>query len=257
MMSKMFLVKFLTQLIYPLNLSLTVGCLAVLFIFLKRKKTGLVLVVLSLSWLFFWSTPMFSDRIRSNLERTYLPRRVEDMETADAIVVLGGGVASAEYPRIYPDLNSAADRVWHAARLYKAGKAKWVILSGGIGLRPTGETDPEANAMAVFLGDLGVPDSAVLLESESLNTLGNAKLTKRLLDEHGLKKILLVTSALHMRRAQAIFLSLKIDSIPAPTDYELPRALVSSWLPDAVALEGSALTLKEYLGLFVFEFFGI
>ncbi len=78
-----------------------------------------------------------------------------------------------------PDMGSAADRVWLAARLYKAGKAPLVLVSGG-GDRAVYATS-EAQAMRELLLDMGVPDAALVLEEDSRNTRENAVFSARVL----------------------------------------------------------------------------
>jgi uncharacterized SAM-binding protein YcdF (DUF218 family) len=101
--------------------------------------------------------------------------------------------------------------------LYKAGKAPLVIVSSGAFPRHK-KGLPEALAMQQLLSEWGVPQAAIVNETDSQNTFDNAVFTSRILDQRGLKTILLVTSALHMRRALAVFLSLGINAIPVATD---------------------------------------
>jgi len=170
---------------------------------------------------------------------------------ADAIVVLGGSVMPPDALGRLVDLSGGADRVWHAARLYKAGKAPLILLSGGSD--PAYSVMSEAQAMQVFLRDLGVPDSAMLLEQESRNTRQNAEHSARLLGERGLSRILLVTSALHMERALREFESRGLEVIPAVTDREAgePPPIPWRYLPDADSLSASARALKELVGQLV------
>lgn len=170
------------------------------------------------------------------------------------IVVLGGGIGGVAAPRLLPDLSSAADRVWHGARLFLAGKAPTVLVSGGR-LAWQSEQPPEAEAMLAFLRDLGVPVEHVLLEGRSGTTRGNALETRQLADELGLSRMLLVTSALHMPRAVAAFRAVGLDVIPAPTDYEVVarrQLVLLDLLPDAGALSSSSRAMKEYLGMLVY-----
>ncbi len=255
----MLLIKLLTQLVYPLDLSVALLLLAFLLLLVRFRRLGMVLILLSVSWLWFWSAPVTADRVRGSLEHAYPPVSLDKLPSADAIVVLGGGMATTEPPRLHPDLGLAADRVWHAARLHKAGKAPIVVLSGGPGWARKEDKQPESEAMGVFLEDLGVPKSDIVLESESRNTYENALYTKRLLDARGKKTILLVTSALHMRRAKAIFDSFGLEVIPAATDYEIPdepKPVPLLWMPDAISLDGGSRALKEYLGLAAFHIRG-
>jgi uncharacterized SAM-binding protein YcdF (DUF218 family) len=123
---------------------------------------------------------------------------------------------------------------------------------------PGKDEDSEAEAMRSVLKELGVPEEAVLTEDESRNTRENAAFTRRVLDERGFKKILLVTSALHMQRAMKTFRSVCAEVIPAPTDFEVEteRSLtLLDWLPDAGALEGSTRAFKEIVGSLVGSLF--
>jgi uncharacterized SAM-binding protein YcdF (DUF218 family) len=91
--------------------------------------------------------------------------------------VLGGSIGPAVPPlRPDPKLFDSSDRVWHAARLFHRGLAPRIIVSGGSYLVETGQapqTQTEAQAMRQFLVALGVPESAIVMEGKSLNTIEN------------------------------------------------------------------------------------
>jgi uncharacterized SAM-binding protein YcdF (DUF218 family) len=201
-----------------------------------------------MAWLWLWSTPAASLGLRSHLESRYPDIPVASLPSADAVVVLGGAVRPPEARGGLVDLGSSADRVWQAARLYKAGKAPLVVLSGGSD--PAYSVMSEAEAMQVFLRDLGVPDKAMLLETESRNTQQNAENTTRLLRARGIHRILLVTSALHMERALRQFEGRGLEVIPAATDREAgaPPPIPWRYLPDADSLVASARAFKELVG---------
>ncbi len=223
------------------------GALACLVACFGRKRLALVLGVTSLLWLGAWSLPAVSIGFRAMVEAEYPPVALQELPKAQAIVVLGGGVDAAEAGHPDPDLGAAADRVWYAARLYHAGKSPLLVLSGGTD--PAVKLTSEAAAMRVLLRDLGVPDSAMLLEEKSRTTDENTRFSAGLLRQRGIKKILLVTSALHMKRALRYWQGEGIEVQPAATDYEA-RAVPAwhLWLPSAKALEASARALKEWLG---------
>jgi uncharacterized SAM-binding protein YcdF (DUF218 family) len=103
--------------------------------------------------------------------------------------------------------------------------------------------------MRKFMSALGVPTEAMVLEGLSSNTRQNAQFTADILFPQGIKKIILVTSALHMRRAVASFEKQGFTVIPAATDYEArTRFDWTGFLPDASALDGSARAIKEIVG---------
>lgn len=213
-----------------------------------RRRRGLLLVVGALGWLLLWSMPIASDSLRRWLEDQAGPRATDALPAAPAIVVLGGSIRGPRPPqRLHPDLGSAADRLWHAARLYRAAKAPLLVLSGGT--THEGEI-PEAEAMRQFLVELGVPGHAMALESGSVTTAQNAAFSALLLRQRNIGEVLLVTSALHMRRARGFFEREGIRVIPAPTDHEIvdrPFKLLDV-VPDAEALEGSGRAMKEIVG---------
>jgi uncharacterized SAM-binding protein YcdF (DUF218 family) len=250
----LFLSKVLAQLVYPLNLSVLLGLLSGALLWRGRRGLGAVLLVVSLALLWVFSVPVCSDRLRASLERRYLPVPLADLPRSGAIVVLGGLVEPAITPRLDSDLQASADRVLYAARLYRAGKAPLVIVTGG-NLPWQNEGRAEAYLVAELLSEWQVPTTAIVAELKSRTTYENAHFTKALLKALGIDQVLLVTSALHMPRALATFRAAGIQAIPAPTDYEVVDRQMTTlleWLPDAEALAGSTRALKEYLGLGVY-----
>jgi uncharacterized SAM-binding protein YcdF (DUF218 family) len=252
----MFLRAIATDLVSPLGTALMLAVLAAVLTLWGRgrarwRRAARWTAGLAVAWLWLWSTPVASHALRAWLEAQAGPAAVQDVPAAPVIVVLGDGIRGARAPeRPYPNLTQAADRVWHAARLYHAGKAARVVLSGGA-TRP--DDASEAQSMQVFLQDLGVPAAAIIQEPDSLNTRANALQTARLLRAQGVERVILVTSALHMRRARRDFEAQGVQLHPAPTDFEaLGRQHdARDWLPRAEALEGSARAFKECVGYLV------
>ena len=155
---------------------------------------------------------------------------------------------------VYPDLLSSADRIWHAARLYHAGKAPLIIASGGK-VWPRRQRQSEADAMRVVLNAFGVPDDAIVTEDRSRNTRQNAMFTADLVASQGIRRVLLVTSALHMPRAEAAFKRAGFDVVPAAVDFI--RRFNSPWilkvLPRAASLKGNSSLFMEHLGHLVYR----
>ena len=126
----LYLSKLIPLFIYPLGFALVLSILAMGILGISDGLARLFLFV-AVTVLWGASTPIFADYLGLTLEGQYPPVAVEETPTADVIVVLGGAVAGAAPPRITVDLSAAADRVLHAARLYRAGKAPVVLISGG------------------------------------------------------------------------------------------------------------------------------
>jgi uncharacterized SAM-binding protein YcdF (DUF218 family) len=240
--------KLVISLISPLGTALFLGVMSLLLIRFKKIRFASVVLTLSLLWLFVFSMPVVSNALRASVEAQFPPIQMGALsKKAQAIVVLGGGTQSAEVSGQMPDLNSGADRMWHAARLYHAGLAPILVLSGGGNLDVS--LNSEAEDMRTFLSDLGVPTDAMVLEGLSRNSRQNAQFTADILRPQGINQIILVTSALHMRRAVASFENQGFTVIPAATDYEArTRFDWTGFLPDASALNGSARAIKEIVG---------
>lgn len=255
--------KLLTQFALPPGSALVLAVLALVCLGLGRRTIAALCLLLSILWLWTFSTPLVAETLTRRIAADDLPVAAETLPQADLIVVLGGGLAPPDASLPYPDLSDAADRVWHAARLYHAGRAPRILVSGG-NVWPDGEPAAdrvrasEAAAMRRFLLDLGVPADAILLEGNSRTTRENAIDTAAILRREGLKQVLLVTSALHMPRALAAFRTAGVDAIPASTDLaphsDAPRVL--QLMPDSDALNQSARALKELLGLWIYQLRG-
>jgi uncharacterized SAM-binding protein YcdF (DUF218 family) len=212
-----------------------------------RRRLAQVLYLFAFLWLYAWSLPVASLWIHAKIEGEYPVSAIEAVPAAQAIVVLGGAIAPAQAGHSDPNLGGAADRVWHAARLYHAGKAPLLVLSGGSD-RAVSMTS-EAEAMRLLLRDLGVPDAAIVLEGASRSTEENARYSAALLRQRGIKTVLLVTSALHMKRALRHWAVEGLDVQPVATDYEGRSGLGwQLWLPNTGALDASARALKEWIG---------
>lgn len=213
-----------------------------------RRTSGFAVLAASVFWLWAWSTPVAYRRLGGSLERAYPAEKAEAAAQADAIVVLGGGMGSNTNASPYAEMWSAADRVWHAARLYRAGKAPIVIATGR----------GEREATVPLLLDLGVPASAIVVEDQARNTEENAKFVEKVLldgKKPDRKRILLVTSAWHMRRAVLMYRRYApgLEIVPVAADHEAtvntcrPFSFTDLW-PDANMLFANSYIFKEYLG---------
>lgn len=254
----LFLSKLLPTFFYPVGLSCILLIVAIVLMWKKRSRLALIPVSLTLLVLLLSSSVAIADGLIQSLEFQYITQG--NLPKADAIVVLGGATESATPPRPWVELREEGDRVLYAAKLYRDGKAPRMILSGGrIGWRPT--INSEAQDMAILLETMGVPRSAMLLEERSLNTRENAVNTKQIMEAQNIRRVLLVTSAMHMPRSILIFKKLGINAIPAQTDYTSAQldttgrtieATILDALPDADQLRRTTRALKEYVGIFVY-----
>lgn len=259
-----FLSKLLPLFAYPLGLCSALLILAVILNKHKRLRNGLTIAAIVILWAL--SNRWVDLALTRSLEWQYLP--AQDTPKAEAIVVLGGGTYPAQYPRPTTEMSGAGDRVFYAAHLYREGRAPIVMLSGGtIEWMGTTESTP-AVEMAEIITFMGVPESALILEDKSQNTHEDAQFSAQILKEKGIHRILLVTSAIHMPRAMAVFQKQGLEVIPAPTDYKVTQSVwdnllygsleskIINLLPDASDLGSITSALKEYIGLFVYRWMG-
>jgi uncharacterized SAM-binding protein YcdF (DUF218 family) len=245
--------SFLTGLIIPLNLCLTLVAIGVVIAFFRWRKTGVTFIIVGAAWLFAWTLPITSLWIGGYLEHMYPHPIPSALPTADVIVVLGGNTANARDNWFEPyDRHNSTTRVDTAAELYLAHRAPKVLLSGGA---LEGDVS-EARGMAHAIRQLGVPEDALILENSSRSTYENAARTKELLNSRDLHQVLLVTSALHMPRAVATFHKQQVEVTAASVPPQImlpPDGSVSPWLPNARALEASRSIIKEYAAFVLYR----
>ncbi len=154
-----------------------------------------------------------------------------------------------------------SDRLLMALRLYHAGKAPLVILSGGnnpLFFKKVPEQS-ESEIMRRLLVEWGIPDAAIEMEGGSINTRENALFSHRLLARRGISRIILVTSAIHMPRAAAAYRKAGFDVVAAPADFQTGWTAPSEmfrWMPQSDAIFKSSEAIHEWLGLWVYRFRG-
>jgi uncharacterized SAM-binding protein YcdF (DUF218 family) len=140
--------------------------------------------------------------------RVYTYRGASADMQADAAVVLGAAVWSQQVSPVF------RERINHAMDLYRRGRVHKIIFTGGQGNRnePT-----EAAAARAYAISNGIASRDILIEQRSHTTYENLVFAKQLADAHGLKKVLIVSDPMHMRRAIAMAEDVGLDAYPSPT----------------------------------------
>lgn len=253
----LFLSKTLPVLLYPPAFTLWTVLLAV---FLRRRGPRLAraLLAIGLGSLYLLSNRLVSRNLISALEAQNPPLALESIPQADAIVVLGGYLRPPAGARPL-DLKDSIDRLWTGARLYRAGKAPLILLTGGNVIYDDPIPVSEASAARDVLIDWGIPSQAILIEEKSQNTRENAVFTAPIVESHHAKRLLLVTSAFHMPRAAAIFRRAGLQFTPVAADYRsggAPGPLLFRLIPEAENLLESRDALREWIGLTVYRLRG-
>jgi uncharacterized SAM-binding protein YcdF (DUF218 family) len=154
-------------------------------------------------------------------------------------------------------MGEAVDRLIEALRLYKRGVAPLILVTGGnLGVLSSNEWS-EAQGMLDFLTLAGVPSQAILLEDQAQNTYQNALYSRPLLELVKAQRVLLVTSAFHMKRSLAIFKRQEIPVTPYSVDsrllnYSFPLNL----LPSLRAFGIVDMVVREVVGYIVYAGMG-
>ena len=159
------------------------------------------------------------------------------LEKADVIIVLGG--------------DNNGERVSQGVRLYKAGFAKHILMSGG----PLAWKLTCAQWMKRQAVDSGVPAAAILLEDKSRSTIENAKFSLPIMKNYGFRSAILVTSPFHSRRAAKVFRKV---FFPAGIKLVIYPAQKSEFNPHRwwTRHEDTAYVVWEYVSLVLYFFKG-
>ena len=150
--------------------------------------------------------------------RVYSYRDESSDAPADAAVVLGAAVWGAEVSPVF------RERINHGVDLYRKGRVRKLIFTGG---RGNGGEPTESSAARRYALRSGVPAADILIEEESHNTYENILHAKRLADARGVRRVLIVSDPLHMKRAVAMASDVGLVAEPSPTPSTRYRGLRS------------------------------
>ncbi|MGB8166659.1 MAG: YdcF family protein [Chthoniobacteraceae bacterium] len=240
----------LLELLQPLAL-LWLGLL-VLTVVLWRSRQRAAAGGAAMLWLFVQviGGTNFPTLLLGGLERPYVGVKADDLPVCDAIVLLGGGVEPSPNEVAHLHLTSAGDRLVMALELARLGKARALCVSGG-GATAGRRRWIEADLLKQAIEERQLAGIPVFSFGACLDTHDEALHLRRLAVEHGWKKFLLVTSAVHQRRALATFRRQGLEVVPAacnfltqmspeaePPIFGLPTTLgfafMSAWLHEEI-----------------------
>jgi uncharacterized SAM-binding protein YcdF (DUF218 family) len=135
---------------------------------------------------------------------------------ADAAIVLGAAVWSNQVSPVF------RERINHAIDLHRTGRVRKIIFTGGQG-NPQEPT--EAVAARTYAIQRGVAATDILIEQNSHTTYENIAYAKQIADREGIKRVLIVSDPMHMRRAIAMAKDIGLEAYPSPT----PTTLYTGW----------------------------
>lgn len=230
-------------------------CVLLVLAGLVLKRKWLIWISVVLLWLM--SMPVVADRLVLQIEKPYRPVPLERVAPADAIVVLSGmlrhldGVPLGEWAE-------GVDRFEGGLALYKGGKAPSLVFTRGQ-LPWYQEASPEGELLARRARLRGVPDDSIRLTSVAANTAQEAVAAATLLGvtPDAPRRIILVTSAFHMRRAAGMFRAAGFEVEPYPVDFRGGSSLywttLIDFFPSAYDLAKSSMAFREMIGRQVYR----
>jgi len=227
----------------------------------RRPKLFQITYIVSVSILAIAGCPIVDAWLTGSLEGQYPDLGADSYPSAQAIVVLGGTIHMPSMVHRASGIIAPSDRLLMALRLYHAGKAPLVVLSGGNNplFAEHVPEQSEADVMRGLLEEWGIPDAAIQLEGGSVNTRENALFSRKVLAGRGIGRIILVTSATHMPRAAATFRKVGFEVVAAPADFQSgwgKQNTMVRWIPEAGALIGSSRAIREWVGQWVYRLRG-
>ncbi len=219
----------------------------------RWPATGRSLSAVSILLLLVLSTNAGALLLLAPLEHQVRPLDYRAPSGAQAIVILTSGSVEQAPDYLGNDMPDqvALVRMLYGAHLQHATKLP-ILVTGGI-VSTNAKAQPLASVMArVLREDFKTPVTWV--EDESKDTLQNASFSARILKAARIRRVLLVTHAMHMPRAQAMFAHEGIEVVAAPTLFYSSMPWTPYMLvPSASGLYRSSYAMHEWIGLLWFR----
>ena len=248
--------QFLSFLAMPLTLVILFLLAAAFF---SPKSTGRKILGVGIVLLLLFSNPFLSNLAMLTWEPAY--KSFDEIPPTEIGIVLTGVTNLNKTAADRTFFSKGADRITHALQLYRLGKIKKILITGGQGLNPTNSYS-EAELLKRFLIMTGMHEKDILIEEKSVNTHENAVFTKEFLEKNGIstsQEFLLITSAFHMPRSKKCFDKVALKTIPFPVDYyshDIKYDLPSLLFPGLGAIANWQVLVKEWIGLVVYRLVG-
>ena len=226
----------------------------------KKKYCGSLCLTAALLFSLFGGRP-FPEYLMSTLEKPYQNIRLEELPKCDAIILLGGGQYSSKYPPFYVEFNEAGDRVLHAFEAMRQGKAENIVLSSGFNRIGVDQKNPWGDYLTNWISNWDIFKGNISSLGGRMNTYDEAQGIKELAQEKGWKKIMLVTSAYHMKRSAEIFRRMDLEVVEYPVDFyvvgvDIPKNQpYYTLIPESQGLKYSEIWFKEIIGNLLYKLY--
>jgi uncharacterized SAM-binding protein YcdF (DUF218 family) len=187
-----------------------------------------------------------------------LTHRGVDAPAADAVVALGGGDRISQHDVLGFAISDGGSRLLTAIELVRTGQAKTLVL-GGSWPRPSNARLPSMSVVQAWVASWGLVSGGMTNLGICITTHDEALAFKQLKESQGWKSVLLVTSALHMRRSEALFRKQGIEVVPVAADFVVfgvPQEMPFTPFPRQQRLYLLSLYLHEKIGWWVYRWRG-
>jgi uncharacterized SAM-binding protein YcdF (DUF218 family) len=183
----------------------------------------------------------------ASLERPWAGVNRETLPEADAIVLLGGFSAPSREEVGGLHFDDRADRAVTALELARLGKAKTLVIGGGaVGRGERRLSEADLFQAFVTARKLAPPD--VISLGACASTHDEAVRFGELASRRGWRRVLLVTSAAHMKRAAATFrTATRLEVVPAPSGFLTGVSLAAKGRLALVPKAGGFVQLEDWL----------
>ena len=235
-----YLHKILPSIFSPLMLVIGLIVLGIIFNLRKFSLIGVIILILS-------SLPIISNKFIAYLEKDYQPIEIAEIENVDAIVVLSGMIrVIGDEENLKYEFTDSVDRFFAGLDLFNNNKSPILILTRG--KMPWSIGIAEGEYLKELAIKYGVSEENIILTDEVQNTDQEAKAIKEILTEDA--KIILVTSAFHMPRAEKVFKAANINLIPYPVDFQNSKSKTTmmDFIPSAGSLFDTSHFVREMIG---------
>jgi uncharacterized SAM-binding protein YcdF (DUF218 family) len=237
--------NFVDAWLMPLPLVVVLSGLGCLALWLRRPRSGRLLVSSAWLLLVLVSCTALADLMLLPLEERY-PKWDGRGDNLAFVVVMGAGQQDA--PRL-PETNrpnpAALYRLLEAIAVYRANPGSKLILSGA-----GGEPEPIAEVVARVAQTIGISAADILIQPQGHNTEQEVQLLAPLV---GQQRFAVVTSAAHMPRTMSLFTAAGLKPVPAPTHFLDRFNPHPNWrdltAPNTESLARAQFALHEYIGM--------
>jgi uncharacterized SAM-binding protein YcdF (DUF218 family) len=189
------------------------------------------------------------------LEAPYVRPGLAEVPEGDAVVLLGGTHDISKIDPMGFNLKSSADRILTALELVRMKKAGTLVI-GGQSQEVDGKVVKEGEVLETWFRRWQIIDAPVIHLDDVRNTHDEALQVAALARKQGWKRIILVTSGNHMRRAEAVFRTAGVNVTPVACDFVrlgTPYHFQFGIFPEQGGFEALDIWLHETVGWWVYR----